>query len=89
LNQGCQMVYFQTKNTNLGKFWRALWWQILVHLMPIWYILWPFGIFCGHLVYFSPVLVCCSKKNPATLIWMHFLLFWMPEKCSQLMYVCC
>jgi hypothetical protein len=19
--QGCQMVYFQTKNTNLGKFW--------------------------------------------------------------------
>jgi hypothetical protein len=22
--QGCQMVYFQTKNRNLGKFWRAL-----------------------------------------------------------------
>jgi hypothetical protein len=22
--QGCQMVYFQTKNPNLGKFWRAL-----------------------------------------------------------------
>jgi hypothetical protein len=21
--QGCQMVYFQTKNPNLGKFWRA------------------------------------------------------------------
>jgi tRNA(Met) C34 N-acetyltransferase TmcA len=23
-NQGCQMVYFQTKNPNLGKFWRIL-----------------------------------------------------------------
>jgi hypothetical protein len=22
--QGCQMVYFQTINSNLGKFWRAL-----------------------------------------------------------------
>jgi hypothetical protein len=22
--QGCQMVCFQTKNPNLGKFWRAL-----------------------------------------------------------------
>jgi hypothetical protein len=29
--------------------------------MAIWYILWPFGIF-------SPVLVCCSKKNLATLV---------------------
>jgi hypothetical protein len=23
VNQGCQMVNFQTKNTTLGKFWRA------------------------------------------------------------------
>jgi hypothetical protein len=23
-DQGCQMVCFQTKNPNLGKFWRAL-----------------------------------------------------------------
>jgi hypothetical protein len=23
-NPGCQMVHFQTKNPNLGKFWRAL-----------------------------------------------------------------
>jgi hypothetical protein len=29
-------------------------------------MLWPFGIFCGHLVHFS-VLVRCSKKNLATL----------------------
>jgi hypothetical protein len=26
LSQGCQMVYFQTKNPNLGKFWRAFNW---------------------------------------------------------------
>jgi hypothetical protein len=24
LFQDCQMEYFQTKNTNLGKFWRVL-----------------------------------------------------------------
>jgi hypothetical protein len=47
-----------------------------------WYILWPFGIFYGHeeffitilyicaqLVYFFPVLVCCNKKNLATLLY--------------------
>jgi hypothetical protein len=27
-SQGCQMVYFQTKNPNLGKFLRALDWNI-------------------------------------------------------------
>jgi hypothetical protein len=25
----CQMVYFQTKNPNLGKFWRVLQWKML------------------------------------------------------------
>jgi hypothetical protein len=24
VEQGCQMVYFQTKNPNLGKFWRGM-----------------------------------------------------------------
>jgi hypothetical protein len=45
-----------------------------------WYILWSFGLFCGNFVYFValwyilwsfgiyfPVLVCCTKKNLATL----------------------
>jgi hypothetical protein len=41
----------QTQNTNLGKFWRALQWKILVYFTAIWYILWPFGILYGHLVY--------------------------------------
>jgi hypothetical protein len=26
--QGCQMVYFQTKNPNLGKFGRVLKWKM-------------------------------------------------------------
>jgi hypothetical protein len=40
----------------------------LVYFMAIWYSLWPFGIFNGYLVYLFPVLVCCTKKNLATLV---------------------
>jgi hypothetical protein len=46
-----------------------VWYAMYGHLIcftAIWYILWPFAIFVGHLVYFS-VLVCCNKKNLATL----------------------
>jgi hypothetical protein len=45
--QGCQMVYFKTKNPNLGIFWRAL-----EYFVAIWNTLQPFGMFHGHLVYF-------------------------------------
>jgi hypothetical protein len=48
--QGCQMVYFQAKNPNLGKFWRALEWKMLVYCMNIWNILRPFVIIYGHLI---------------------------------------
>jgi hypothetical protein len=48
VRQGCQMVCFQTKNPNLGKFWRALDWKMF-------YILWPFGIFYGDLGYFMTI----------------------------------
>jgi hypothetical protein len=44
-NQGCQMVCFQTKNPNLGKFWRVLQWKKLVYLMDTWSILRSFVIF--------------------------------------------
>jgi hypothetical protein len=66
---GCQMVYFQAKNTNLGKFWRALHWKILKCFMAIWNILQTFGIFYDHSVHFVfiwcifPVLVSCAKKE--------------------------
>jgi hypothetical protein len=47
---GCQMVCFQTKNTNLGKFLRALDWKMMIYYMAIWNILLAFGIFYDHLV---------------------------------------
>jgi hypothetical protein len=55
------MVYFQTKNPELGKLWRTLlgtetvviFYDPLEYFTAIWYNLWPFGIVCGHLVYFS------------------------------------
>jgi hypothetical protein len=53
--QGCQMVYFYTKNPNLGKFWMCLQWKMLVYFMAIWSILRPFGIFCGRLLYFMVI----------------------------------
>jgi hypothetical protein len=44
LNRGCQMVYFETKSPNLGKFWRALEWKVLVYPIVIWKNLRPFDI---------------------------------------------
>jgi hypothetical protein len=65
------MVYFQTKNTNSGLYLEGfgmvnvgIFCGHLEYLTAIWYILWPFGTFCGHF----PVLVCCTKKNLATLL---------------------
>jgi hypothetical protein len=59
------MAYFQTKNPDLGKFWRVL----------------QFGLFYGYLIYFVviwyifmniwqifTVWVCCTKKNLTALI---------------------
>jgi hypothetical protein len=47
-NRGCQMVYFKTKNPNLGKFWRALECKMFVYFRVIGNILRPFGI---HILY--------------------------------------
>jgi hypothetical protein len=54
---------FQTKILIWVKFggpWPAiddvgLFYGHLIYFMPIWYILWPFGIFCGNLVIFTRV----------------------------------
>jgi hypothetical protein len=46
------MVCFQTKNPNLGKFWRALDWKMFIYFMAIWNILSRFEIFYGRLVHF-------------------------------------
>jgi hypothetical protein len=78
--QGCQVVYFQTKNPNfdiylyifiyilegLGVENFDIFYGYLVIFVVVWHILWSFGIF-------SPVLSCCTKTNLATLAgkWMY------------------
>jgi hypothetical protein len=49
------MADFQTKNSNLGKFWRDWQWKMLVYFMTIGSILLLFALFCGHLVYFMAI----------------------------------
>jgi hypothetical protein len=44
MDQGCQMVCFQTKNPNLGKFCRVLQLKNSVYFVLIWYIFSRFGI---------------------------------------------
>jgi hypothetical protein len=59
--QGCQRVYFQTKNSNLGKFWRALEWKMLVYFMTILSILRPNGIVYGSLAHFVVIWYAFSR----------------------------
>jgi hypothetical protein len=62
--QGSQCVYFQTKNPNLAKFFRALYWKMLIYFRAIGKILRTFGKFYDPLLYF--VLIRC----------IHFSGFW-------------
>jgi hypothetical protein len=71
-------TYFQSKNPNLGKFWRALEWKSLVYSLALCNILHPFGIYYSYLLNFMAfwwqfgifphVLVHCVIKNLATLL---------------------
>jgi hypothetical protein len=36
LSQGCQMVYFQTKNPNSGQFWRAFDGKMWIYFIATW-----------------------------------------------------
>jgi hypothetical protein len=72
--KGCQMVYFHTKNPNLGKFCRVFQWKMLMFGLSYWHLvfLWPFSLVYFMVIwYIFPVLVCCTKKNLATLISIH------------------
>jgi hypothetical protein len=69
------MAYFQTKNTNLGKFWRVWQWKMLDYFM-YWYILLDEFEWCGHLVYcmveifqFFPRFGMSCQKNMAALVY--------------------
>jgi hypothetical protein len=46
------MLYFKTKNPDLGAFWRALEWKMLVYFTAVWYNLLSFCIIYGRLVKF-------------------------------------
>jgi hypothetical protein len=77
--QGCQMVYFQTKNPNLGIFLEGLGMENVVKFydqleyftsiwykfMAVWYSLWPFGIF-------FTIWYVWTKKNLATFVQSQF-----------------
>jgi hypothetical protein len=65
-------MYFRTKKTYLGKFWKVLQWKILVFFMALLSILRPIVIFYGHLVHFVD-------------IWYVFPRFWyvVPRKIWQ------
>jgi hypothetical protein len=68
--QGCQMVYFQTINPNLGKFWSALQCKMLVNFMVTWSFLLTLRIF--YWVYF-------------VVVWVYFFPLWyvVPGKIWQ------
>jgi hypothetical protein len=63
------MVCFQTKNPNLGKFWRVfamedggIFYALLAQFTVFCYFLWTFGIVHGDLVHF-PLLVHILYKE--------------------------
>jgi hypothetical protein len=72
LTAGLPDGLFSNRKTQLGSILEGLvnenayiFYDHLDYFMAIWYKLWPFGVVCGHLVYF---LYFWSKKNQATLI---------------------
>jgi hypothetical protein len=69
-NQGCQMVYFRTKDPNLGKCLRALKLETVdisyghfEYFTDIWDILCPFCTVCVHLVHFLRFWYHAPKKS--------------------------
>jgi hypothetical protein len=66
--QGCQMVCFQTEIPNLTKFggpWNRK--CCYMYFMTVWNTLRPFGIVCGHLIYYFSLWYVWTTKNLATL----------------------
>jgi hypothetical protein len=53
------LVYLMAISYILWSFWYVFW-SIWYVSWSFWYVFWPFGIL-------FPVLVCCTKKNLATL----------------------
>jgi hypothetical protein len=85
------MVYFHTKYPDVGKFWRAYDWKMLVYSMAIGNILWTFGIYydpsvhkyCTHLVQLS-ILVFGTEKNLATLLQTSITAYVVPDLSTKM-----
>jgi hypothetical protein len=54
-----------------------------VYCTTTWYIVWPFGIFCGHLVYFVAIWVYFMAIR--YILWSFWRMFWyvVPRKTWQ------
>jgi hypothetical protein len=66
---------FSYQKSKFGQIFEGLRWENvaliygrLEYFTNIWDVLRPFGTFCANLVDFFPVLVSCTKKNLATLL---------------------
>jgi hypothetical protein len=79
--QGCQMVFCSCQKSQFSLILESLGMENIIRFHRHFCILWSFGIFGGHLVYFVviwnilwpfdiyfPILVYCAKKNLATLL---------------------
>jgi hypothetical protein len=58
------MVWFQTKNPNLGKFWRASYWKMFIYFMAVW-------IFYGDLGYFITIWYILYSLGTFFRFWCH------------------
>jgi hypothetical protein len=70
--QDCQMAYFQTKNSNLGKFWRDfngrclyIFGYLVYYIFPFWYVV-PRKIWqpCRRTFLAVPAYLCSLKIFP-------------------------
>jgi hypothetical protein len=52
LKAGLPDGFFSNQIPNVGKFWRALVWKMLIYFMAFWNILQTFWMFYDHLVHF-------------------------------------
>jgi hypothetical protein len=70
------MVYFKTKDSKLGIFWRAMEWKMKVPILP-------FVIVCGNLVYLL-VLVCLDEEKSGNPCLLYYSLLSTRMVCSRL-----
>jgi hypothetical protein len=70
--QGCQIsnqrFQFGKKLEGPGVKNVVIFYDHFENVSVIWYNLWPFGIVCGHLIYFFPFWYVETKKNLAALL---------------------